>query len=54
MNREPRSRTPETPPPAPTSGVVHWVGTGLSTGRSGLGLLCDRARQVVLWDRTAS
>ncbi|MGW1276103.1 saccharopine dehydrogenase C-terminal domain-containing protein [Streptomyces tsukubensis] len=55
MNREPRSRTPETPPPAPApaSGVVHWVGTGLSTGRSGLGLLCDRARQVVLWDRTA-
>lgn len=38
---------------ARASGVVHWVGTGLSTGRSGLGLLCRDARRVVLWDRTA-
>lgn len=34
------------------SGVVHWVGTGLSTG-SGLALLCERAEQVTLWGRTA-
>lgn len=33
------------------SGVVHWVGTGLSTG-SGLALLCDRAEGVTLWGRT--
>ncbi len=38
---------------APANGTVHWVGTGLSTGRAGLGLVCDRARRVVLWDRTA-
>ncbi|WP_436775355.1 saccharopine dehydrogenase C-terminal domain-containing protein [Yinghuangia sp. YIM S09857] len=38
---------------APASGTVHWVGTGLSTGRTGLGLVCDRASRVVLWDRTA-
>lgn len=37
---------------APASGTVHWIGTGLSTGRSGLGLVCDRADRVVLWDRT--
>ncbi|MDQ0779967.1 hypothetical protein QF026_008433 [Streptomyces aurantiacus] len=35
------------------SGTVHWVGTGLSTGRTGLGLLCERAERVVVWDRTA-
>jgi saccharopine dehydrogenase (NADP+, L-glutamate forming) len=35
------------------SGTVHWIGTGLSTGRTGLGLLCDRAERVVVWDRTA-
>ncbi|WP_374195521.1 saccharopine dehydrogenase family protein [Streptomyces sp. ISL-87] len=40
-------------PPAAASGTVHWIGTGLSTGRSGLGLVCERARRVVLWDRTA-
>lgn len=34
------------------SGTVHWIGTGLSTGRTGLGLLCDRAPRVVVWDRT--
>ncbi|UQA92152.1 saccharopine dehydrogenase C-terminal domain-containing protein [Streptomyces halobius] len=39
--------------PVPASGTVHWIGTGLSTGPSGLGLLCDRAERVVLWDRTA-
>ncbi|MGW0664064.1 saccharopine dehydrogenase C-terminal domain-containing protein [Streptodolium elevatio] len=38
---------------APASGTVHWIGTGLSTGRTGLGLVCDRAERVVLWDRTA-
>ncbi|MGW1641081.1 saccharopine dehydrogenase C-terminal domain-containing protein [Streptomyces lavendulae] len=38
---------------APASGTVHWIGTGLSTGRSGLSLVCERARRVVLWDRTA-
>ncbi|WTX00691.1 saccharopine dehydrogenase NADP-binding domain-containing protein [Streptomycetaceae bacterium NBC_01309] len=38
---------------APASGTVHWIGTGLSTGRTGLGLVCDRAARVVLWDRTA-
>ncbi|RST19067.1 saccharopine dehydrogenase [Streptomyces sp. WAC05374] len=42
-----------TTPPVPASGTVHWIGTGLSTGRSGLALLCDRAARVVLWDRTA-
>ncbi|MEU9035251.1 saccharopine dehydrogenase C-terminal domain-containing protein [Streptomyces sp. NPDC048352] len=41
------------PQPAPASGTVHWIGTGLSTGRSGLSLVCERARRVVLWDRTA-
>lgn len=35
------------------SGTVHWIGTGLSTGRTGLGLLCDRAERVAVWDRTA-
>ncbi|WP_448317487.1 saccharopine dehydrogenase C-terminal domain-containing protein [Streptomyces sp. CO7] len=53
-------RTPQTGPArepgqeaAPASGVVHWIGTGLSTGASGLRLVCDRAARVVLWDRTA-
>ncbi|MBT2541461.1 saccharopine dehydrogenase NADP-binding domain-containing protein [Streptomyces sp. ISL-44] len=41
------------PAPVPASGTVHWIGTGLSTGRSGLGLLCAQADRVVLWDRTA-
>ncbi|MEV7727409.1 saccharopine dehydrogenase family protein [Streptomyces sp. NPDC087917] len=41
------------PAAAPASGTVHWIGTGLSTGRSGLSLVCDAARRVVLWDRTA-
>ncbi|MEU6368585.1 saccharopine dehydrogenase family protein [Streptomyces sp. NPDC046931] len=40
-------------PIVPASGVVHWIGTGLSTGRSGLELLCERARRLKLWDRTA-
>ncbi|MFF4371334.1 saccharopine dehydrogenase C-terminal domain-containing protein [Streptomyces sp. NPDC001594] len=44
---------PPAPPAAPASGTVHWIGTGLSTGRSGLSLVCERARRVVLWDRTA-
>ncbi|UED86253.1 saccharopine dehydrogenase C-terminal domain-containing protein [Streptomyces profundus] len=35
------------------SGTVHWVGTGLSTGRTGLRVLCERAARVVVWDRTA-
>lgn len=35
--------------PEPT---VHWIGTGLSTGPGGLGLLCERAGQVLLWGRT--
>ena len=34
------------------SGTVHWVGTGLSTGRSGLGVLGETAGRVVLWGRT--
>src|SRR5690349_6896635 len=38
---------------APASGTVHWIGTGLSTGAAGLGLLCDRAERVLLWGRTA-
>lgn len=33
------------------SGTVHWIGTGLSTG-GGLGALCDRASEVVLWARS--
>jgi saccharopine dehydrogenase-like NADP-dependent oxidoreductase len=35
------------------SGVVHWLGTGLSTG-SGLGVLCDRADQVLVWGRSVA
>ncbi|MFE9769590.1 saccharopine dehydrogenase family protein [Streptomyces sp. NPDC005808] len=34
------------------SGTVHWVGTGLSVGPTGLGLLCDRAGALRLWGRT--
>ncbi|CAM5560077.1 hypothetical protein SALBM311S_03599 [Streptomyces alboniger] len=45
--------TTEAAVPAPASGTVHWIGTGLSTGPSGLRLLCDRAERVVLWDRSA-
>ncbi|MCF2528823.1 saccharopine dehydrogenase family protein [Yinghuangia soli] len=37
----------------PAGSTVHWIGTGLSTGRTGLRLVCDRAARVVLWDRTA-
>src|SRR5262245_55519818 len=36
-----------------SSGTVHWIGTGLSTG-SGLGLVCDRAARVVVWGRTVA
>jgi saccharopine dehydrogenase (NADP+, L-glutamate forming) len=35
-----------------SSGVVHWVGTGLSTGRSGLDVVCGTAERVLLWGRT--
>ena len=34
------------------SGTVHWVGTGLSTGRTGLDELCRNAERVLLWGRT--
>lgn len=37
----------------PPSGVVHWLGAGLSTG-SGLGAVCDTAGRTVLWSRTVS
>ncbi|MET7680644.1 saccharopine dehydrogenase family protein [Streptomyces sp. NPDC005423] len=37
--------------PVPPTGTVHWVGTGLSTGRTGLDLL-GRVAEVVLWGRT--
>ncbi|MCW7945871.1 saccharopine dehydrogenase [Streptomyces hygroscopicus] len=37
----------------PASGTVHWVGAGLSTGRTGLALLCARADRVVVWGRNA-
>ncbi|MCH7230953.1 saccharopine dehydrogenase NADP-binding domain-containing protein, partial [Glycomyces sp. L485] len=33
------------------TGTVHWIGTGLSTGRTGLTAL-DRTADVVLWGRT--
>ncbi|MEH1015336.1 saccharopine dehydrogenase family protein [Micromonospora sp. CPCC 206060] len=33
------------------SGTVHWIGAGLSTG-SGLRVLCDRARRVLVWARS--
>ncbi|GAA1254435.1 hypothetical protein GCM10009665_51390 [Kitasatospora nipponensis] len=49
----PAARTGAVPgQPAAASGTVHWVGVGLSTGSTGLGLLCDQARRVVLWGRT--
>lgn len=35
----------------PPSGVVHWLGAGMSTG-SGLGVVCETAANVVLWGRT--
>ncbi|SES04914.1 saccharopine dehydrogenase (NADP+, L-glutamate forming) [Streptomyces sp. yr375] len=41
-----------TPAPVPASGTVHWIGTGLSTGRTGLGLLREQAGTVLLWGRT--
>ncbi|MFI7013121.1 saccharopine dehydrogenase family protein [Streptomyces sp. NPDC050164] len=37
--------------PVRPTGTVHWVGTGLSTGRTGLDLLGEEA-DVVLWGRT--
>ncbi|MFE0848298.1 saccharopine dehydrogenase family protein [Streptomyces rochei] len=37
--------------PVRANGTVHWVGTGLSVGRTGLSLLCDRAGAVRLWGR---
>lgn len=39
-------------PDTAVSGTVHWVGTGLSTGRSGLGILAAGAGRLVLWGRT--
>jgi hypothetical protein len=40
-------------PEAPfTTGTVHWIGTGLSTG-SGLRMLADHAPHLVVWGRTA-
>ncbi|MFJ2260157.1 saccharopine dehydrogenase family protein [Streptomyces sp. NPDC087844] len=35
----------------PSSGTVHWIGAGLSTG-SGLAALCEAADRVRLWHRT--
>ncbi|MGK5628514.1 saccharopine dehydrogenase family protein [Streptomyces sp. URMC 123] len=46
--------TAPTAPRVPASGTVHWIGTGLSTGRTGLALLCDRAERVVMWGRHES
>jgi hypothetical protein len=37
---------------ATPSGRVHWIGTGLSTG-GGLSLLCEEAKRVLVWGRTA-
>lgn len=37
--------------PLQPTGTVHWIGTGLSTGRTGLDLL-GREAEVVLWGRT--
>jgi hypothetical protein len=31
--------------------TVHWVGVGLSNGRTGLGILADRPERLVLWGR---
>lgn len=39
--------------PRPSSGTVHWIGTGLSTG-SGLRVLIDQAPRVVVWGRTTT
>lgn len=39
------------PQRAATSGTVHWVGVGLSTARSGLEWLAQRADRVVFWGR---
>ena len=36
----------------PPTGTVHWIGTGLSTGPSGLRVVIDEAAKVVLWGRT--
>ncbi|HEX6355470.1 saccharopine dehydrogenase family protein [Actinophytocola sp.] len=36
----------------PPTGTVHWIGTGLSTGPSGLRVLIDNAAKLVLWGRT--
>ncbi|MCZ4119965.1 saccharopine dehydrogenase family protein [Streptomyces sp. H39-S7] len=49
-----RDETTSAPPapPIPASGTVHWVGTGLSTGAAGLGLLFDWAERVLLWGRS--
>lgn len=41
------------PSRVPASGVVHWVGTGLSTG-GGVRVLTEIAPTVVLWGRTAA
>ena len=38
---------------AETSGVVHWLGAGLSTG-TGLVRIQDSAKKVILWNRTKS
>ncbi|GHB50669.1 hypothetical protein GCM10010347_20290 [Streptomyces cirratus] len=40
------------PLPADPERTVHWTGTGLSVGRSGLGLLCEQAGRVLVWGRT--
>jgi saccharopine dehydrogenase (NADP+, L-glutamate forming) len=42
------------PPAVPASGTVHWVGAGLSNGRSGLGELADTAQRLVIWGRDPS
>ncbi|MFL6141476.1 MAG: saccharopine dehydrogenase family protein [Labedaea sp.] len=36
-----------------TEATVHWIGTGLSTGASGLRVLAERSERVLLWGRTA-
>lgn len=38
----------------PASGTVHWVGAGLSNGRTALGLLADQTDRLVLWGRDAA
>ncbi|WP_405775361.1 saccharopine dehydrogenase family protein [Streptomyces sp. NBC_00859] len=53
MPADPIPTSPAAPALVPASGTVHWIGTGLSTGRRGLALLCEQADRVVLWDRTA-